>query len=426
MKHFNPLFSLLLFVMLFSCSKETVQTPSEETPALNQDPETPSAEEETIEILSNIPCESGKAGDFPCAGFDLIAHVPSGLFGNKDGNDSWGWTDPDSGKEYAIMGVTDATYFLDISQPDAPVILGHLPTATDDSPWRDIKVFKNHAFIVSEADGHGLQVFDLTKLRTATSNQVFKADARITDFGNAHNIAINEDTGFAYVIGAQLFDGGPIFIDINEPKSPKVVGGYEADSYTHDAQIVTYQGPDTDYVGREIFIGSNSVGGENNQVVFVDVTDKKNPVKISTFTYSNGGYTHQAWLTEDQRYLIMGDELDEIMRGIKTHSRIIDVSNLDAPVLHVDYFGPTAAIDHNGYVKGKTYYIANYTSGMRAVDISQIEEKNFNEIGYFDTYPQNDKTVFAGAWNVYPFFESGLILISDINSGLFLVKSQAE
>ncbi len=425
MKHFNPLFSLLLFVLLFSCSKETMEPPSEETPATTQDPETPE-KEETIEILSNIPCEGGMAGSFPCAGFDLLSFVPIDLLGDKSGNDSWGWTDPDSGKEYAIMGVTDATYFLDISQPDAPVILGHLPTATDDSPWRDIKVFKNHAFIVSEADGHGLQVFDLTKLRTATSNQVFKADARITDFGNAHNIAINEDTGYAYVIGAELFDGGPIFIDINEPKSPKVVGGYEADSYTHDAQIVTYQGPDTDYVGREIFIGSNSVGGENNQVVFVDVTDKKNPVKISTFTYSNGGYTHQAWLTEDQRYLILGDELDEIMRGIKTHSRIIDVSNLDAPVLHVDYFGTTTAIDHNGYVKGETFYIANYTAGMRAIDISQIEEKNFNEIGYFDTYPQDDKTEFAGAWNVYPFFESGLILISDINSGLFLVKSQAK
>ena len=421
-----PLFSLtLLFFLLLSCTKETITNPSEDGSALSENTETPVAEE-ALQISSNIPCENGLAGNYPCAGFDLISHVPINLLGGKEANDSWGWTDPETETEYAIIGVDDGTYFLDLNQPNAPIVLGHLPTATKPSIWRDIKVYQNHAFIVSEAEGHGLQIFDLKKLRTAIPNQTFSADARLTDFGNAHNIAINEESGFAYVVGSNLYNGGPAFIDVNDPTAPQLVGGYEADSYTHDAQIVMYDGPDAAFSGREIFIGSNSVGGENNQVVFLDVSQKENPQKISAFTYSNGGYAHQAWLTEDQKYLVFGDELDEIMRGVKTHTRIIDVSNLQEPVLHFDYFGPTTAIDHNGYVKGATFFMANYSYGMRAVDISAIEEKNLSEVGFFDTYPAHNNTEFVGAWNVYPYFESGHILISDINSGLFLVKAQSK
>lgn len=423
MQNFPRLLIILHLYLIFSCTKENITNPSGDTSDLGQNNETPVVEQQP-QIRSNLPCENGFAGEYPCSGFDLITYVPINLLGGKQANDSWGWIDPETNIEYAIIGVDDGTYFLDLSQPDAPVILGVLPTATEPSLWRDIKVYQNHAFIVSEAEDHGLQVFDLTKLRAANPNQIFSADARLTDFGNAHNIAINEDSGFAYVVGSNLYNGGPVFIDISAPKAPQVVGGYEEDSYTHDAQIIIYDGPDEAFLGREIFIGSNSVGGENNQVVILDVTQKENPKKIASFTYSNGGYAHQAWLTEDQKYLVFGDELDEIMRGVKTQTRIIDMSNLEEPRLYFDYFGPTAAIDHNGYVKGVTFFMANYSYGMRAIDLSQIEEKNISELGFFDTYPQHNNTQFVGAWNVYPYFESGHILISDINSGLFLVKAQ--
>ncbi|MGB1020384.1 MAG: choice-of-anchor B family protein [Flavobacteriaceae bacterium] len=425
MRHFPFLATLLYLFIFLSCTKENISNPEEDASGLNENDE-PSVVEEEPQIRSNIPCENGLAGGYPCSGFDLVSYVPINFLGGKEANDSWGWTDPETEIEYAIIGVDDGTYFLDLSQPDAPVVLGVLPTATKPSIWRDIKVYQNHAFIVSEAEGHGLQVFDLTKLRTATPNQTFSADARLTDFGNAHNIAINEESGFAYVVGSNLYNGGPVFIDINDPKAPQHVGGYEEDSYTHDAQIVMYKGPDAAFSGREIFIGSNSVGGENNQVVILDVTQKENPQKITSITYSNGGYAHQAWLSEDQKYLIFGDELDEIMRGVKTQTRIIDLSTLNEPKFHMDYFGPTKAIDHNGYVKGTTFFMANYSYGMRAVDITQIEQKNLSEVGFFDTYPTHNNTEFVGAWNVYPYFESGHILISDINSGLFLVKAQAK
>lgn len=203
--------------------------------------------------------------------------------------------------------------FVDISNPTEPVLIGTLPTATTSSSWRDVKVYSDHAFVVSEAPGHGMQVFDLSRLSNVTTPpETFNEDAYYTQFGNAHNIVINEDTGFAYAVGTSTFNGGPHFVNIQDPVNPVSAGGYGNDSYSHDAQVVTYNGPDTDYIGHEILIGSNE-----NEIVIVDVTDKNNPVNISNVSYTNIGFTHQGWFTENQKYFILGDELDEINYNTK-------------------------------------------------------------------------------------------------------------
>jgi choice-of-anchor B domain-containing protein len=318
------------------------------------------------------------------------------------------------------MGLDDGTGFVDISDPENPMFLGKLLSATSKSIWRDIKVYKDHAFIVSEAENHGLQVFDLKKLRGVEEKKNFESDATLNTFGNAHNIAINEESGYAYVVGtsrADDYNGGVHFIDISAPKSPVEVGGHGDDGYSHDAHVVNYIGPDSNYTEREIFAGSNE-----NRLVFVDVTDKENPSSISSLEYENVAYTHQGWFTEDHRFFIFGDELDEIQRGGNTRTIIVDIENLDDPKVHYFYYSPTPAIDHNGYVKGNTFFLANYTSGIRIIDISGISDKEMEEVGFFDTYPENNSTSFNGVWNVYPYFDSGIISISDSNSGLFLVK----
>ena len=208
-----------------------------------------------------------------------------------------------------------------------------------------------------------------------------------------------------------------MFVDISNPSNPVSAGGYGNLGYTHDAQVVTYNGPDTDYTGREILIGSNE-----NEVVIADVTDKANPTIIETISYSNVGYTHQGWFTNDMNYFIIGDELDERNSGINTRNLVFDFSDLDNPSFHMTYSGSTLAIDHNGYVNGDTYYLANYRAGVRMIDISQIGNSTMTEVGFFDTYPQNDSANFDGVWNVYPYFSSGNILLSDINSGLFIIR----
>ena len=145
------------------------------------------------------------AGNFPCNNYDLLLHMPLYTFNSTKGNDSWGWVDSTTNKEYAIMGVYDGTVFVDITDTEKPVYLGKLPTATSNSDWRDVKVYKNHAYIVSEATNHGMQVFDLTRLRdVANPPATFTSDTRFTEFGSAHNIVINEDTGYAYPVSSLI------------------------------------------------------------------------------------------------------------------------------------------------------------------------------------------------------------------------------
>ena len=371
-------------------------------------------EEQNVD--GRIPCQSGFAGIFPCDGYDLMSQLTLQQLGGTSGNDSWGWTDPTTGREYAIMGLREGTAFIDITDPVNPQIVGRLATATQSSPWRDIKVYNDHAFIVSEAPDHGMQVFDLTRLRNATDDiQVFEADTRYTAFGNAHNIVINEDTGFAYAVGTQTFDGGPHFINIQNPSNPSPAGGFADGTYSHDAQVVTYNGPDPDYQNREIFIGSNET-----EIAIIDVTDKDSPVIISQLGYANVGYTHQGWFTEDQRYFIANDELDEMNFGFNTRTLIFDFSDLDNPVFQDTFIGPTEAIDHNLYVRGNQLFLSNYTAGVRIADISNIN--SIFDIGFFDTFPEGDTTNFNGVWNVYPFFASGNIVVSDIDRGFFVIR----
>lgn len=370
-------------------------------------------------FFGQTPCESGFADGFPCSGLNLQDQVTLADFDSTFANDSWGWTDPETAKEYAIIGLGDGTGFVDISDPNNVLYLGKLPTHTEASIWRDIKVYQNHAFIVSEANDHGMQVFDLTRLRSVGSPpELFTEDAHYNGFGSAHNIAINEATGFAYAIGTDTFAGGIHMVNIQTPTTPQFAGGFEDAGYTHDAQIVIYSGPDSDYTGRELFFGSNE-----NVVAVVDVTDKDNPTLVSTIDYSDVGYTHQGWLTEDQTHFILCDEIDEIFFGFETKTIIFDVSDLDNPEFSFNYFSENSATDHNGYVVGDYFYLASYRAGLRILDISNIATQEITEVAFFDTWPSSDNAgTGAGAWNVYPFFESGNLVVSDQEGGFFLLK----
>ena len=408
---------LLVLMLFLGCSSDN------DPPMADNDPmggeENPAEEGEAAGNF--VPCENGMAGAYPCSGFDLLGRIDLATFNASSGNDVWGWTDPTTDREYVLMGLDNGTAFVDITDTENLIYLGKLPTATVSSAWRDIKVYQDHAFIGSEANGHGMQVFDLTRLRAVTNPPVqFTADFRYTGFGNSHNIVINEGTAYAYAVGTSrgdAFNGGAHFIDISDPKNPVAAGGYGDSGYTHDAQVVTYNGPDTDYAGREIFIGANE-----NQVVLADVSDKNNPITITALTYPNLGYTHQGWFTEDQRYFILGDELDELNDGFASRTLVFDFEDLDNPVPHTTYLGPTSAIDHNGYVKGGEFFLANYTAGVRILDITDISNQTLTEVGYFDSFPASNTPQFNGVWSVYPFFTSGKVVISDINSGLFIIS----
>lgn len=381
-------------------------------------------------------CVAGEAADrYPCKNVDLQAFLPLDRLGG-DGevklNDIWGWTDPETSAEYALVGRRDGVAFVDVSDPRNPTYVGELPSHSQSSTWRDVKVYQNHAYVVSEASGHGLQVFDLTQLRSVDDPPVtFSETAHYDRFQTAHNVVVNRETGYAYVVGITSGQDVPAsancgaglhIIDISTPTEPQLAGchtdfstGRGGTGYTHDAQCVVYQGPDADYEGREICFNANE-----KQLNIADVSDKSDPETITNASYPNAGYVHQAWLTEDQKYLLVDDELDET-RGLveKTRTLVFDVTDLDTPELVTSYSGSTPSSDHNQYVKGKYTYQANYKSGLRILDISDPEKPT--EDAYFDTHPPSNTPGFEGAWSVYPFFESGNVVVSSIGEGLFVL-----
>ena len=380
------------------------------------------------------PCVRGMAaGTYPCDGIDMMSHLSLADLGLSFVNDIWGWTDPQTGKDYALVGGTEGTVIVDISDPKRPDIVGTLPAHALDPArpfWRDLKVFDNHMFVVSEQLGHGLQVFDLTEVRGVTGDPVtFSETAHYAGFSTSHNLNINEDTGFLYAVGARNLDrslncaGGLHMVDINEPTSPTFAGCFAAHGYIHDTQCVIYSGPDANYQGREICFNSNAAA-DGNFVSIVDVTDKSNPVSLARVPYPNDGYSHQGWLTADQAYFLHGDELDELSRGIGTTTRVWDVRDLDNPTLIGVFENDTTSIDHNLYTEGRVAFASNYTSGLRIYDLRRVGEGALSEVAYFDVYPENDNASFeGGTWSNFPYFrQKKIVAVSSIDRGLFVLR----
>lgn len=259
-----------------------------------------------------------ETGRFPCDGVDLLYYFPGdeigGGFetGTGRGSDVWGWTDPETRREYVLAGKENGTAIVDITDPKRPVYLAELPTAsTENLIWRDIKTFADHAFIVSESPGHGMQVLDLTRLRDldpADAPVTLDEDAHYDGFQRAHNIVINEDSGFAYAVNQRDDTEGCAramhIVDVSDPANPTFAGCYN-DTGIHDAHCVIYDGPDTRFTGREICITST---GGGLSVGVVDVTDKTAPLTLSITGYPNAAFSHQGWLQDGHRFFLHNSE----------------------------------------------------------------------------------------------------------------------
>lgn len=382
-------------------------------------------------------CVNGRSADqFPCSNVEMMAYLSVPDMGGGRGvqlNDIWGWTDPETGKEWAIVGRMDGTSFVDVSNPEKPRFVANLPMTkgANAAAWRDMKVYKNHVYIVADGSGpHGMQVFDLTRLRRLTTPQVVESDLVYRKVNSAHNIVMNEETGFVYIVGASgggdTCGGGLHMISLKDPKNPEFAGcfadpqtGRSNTGYSHDAQCVVYNGPDAQYKGREICLGSNET-----MLSIADVTDKAAPKAISRASYPNVGYSHQGWLDDNHQFFYMNDELDELAGTTpKTRTIVWDLTDLDDPQIANMYLSPTAATDHNLYIKGDTMYQSHYVAGLRVVDIK--DRRNPVEVGYFDTVPYSEnKPGFGGSWSNYPYFKSGIILATSGNEGLFILKKK--
>ncbi len=377
------------------------------------------------------PCTDGRVGPFDCSEVELLAFVPTSILRAPEHargvrtNDNWGWTDPETGREYALVGRNDGTAFIDITDPVNPRLIGDLPK-TPGTPrsqlWRDIKTYRNHAFIVADGAGdHGMQVFDLARLRSVTDPPaLFEPDVLYRGtptvvVGSSHNIGINEETGFAYLIGGGC--DGLHMVDIREPKNPTFAGCSDPGA-THDIQCLNYRGPDARYRDREICLRS-----AGSLFIISDVTDKANPRELARTSHPNPAYMHQGWVTDDHQYFIMDDESDVIRGTVATTRTLIwDISDLEDPQLAKEFMGSLPASAHNLYIRDGFAYQANYRYGLHIVDVS--DPLNPFEVGTFDTSPHQVGPGFSGAWSTYPFFRNGAVIVTSLQEGLFILKKR--
>ena len=373
-------------------------------------------------------CVGGMAAQYPCDDVNMLSNLSlAEIGGGEIGNDIWGWTDPQTGREYAIMGKTNGTAFVDITNAEQPRFVGHLPTQTDGSRrfWRDIKVYKNHAFVVSEHIGHQMQIFDLTRLRgenggtpaTFTADEVYEVGGS----GNTHNLDINETTGYAYLVGTSTCAGGLHMVHIRNPQQPRFAGCFSQDGYTHDTQCERYDGPDRRFRNREICFASNE-----DTVTIVDVTDKNAPRMLSRTGYPEASYTHQGWLTEDGKWFVFNDELDELSNkapeGRQT-TYVMNVESLTSPGEVRASPNNTTSTDHNLYIHDGHVFESNYTSGLRIFDEDSVPSADLEEVAFFDLYPENDDPGFeGGTWSNYGEYRDGKIAVSSIDRGIFVLQ----
>ena len=311
---------------------------------------------------------------------------------NLDYSDIWGYAA--GGREYALMGVAGGTSIIDVTNPAAPVEVDFVPgPLAPPYEWRDIKTHMNYAYIVTEGTGFGsgMQIVDLSYLPDSASLVNTYDDT----FTSAHNIYIAD--GFAYVVGTSL--GGMHILDLGLAINPIETAYYSASGYIHDVYVWN----DTAYASS------------NNTYDLVNVTNKNNPQLISTSTNIPGTYAHSGWLTEDKRYFIACEEFN--VRDILVFD-LVDRSTWDLVVPEWQT-GSNSPV-HNVFVLGDYAHISYYEDGYVVLDISNPMAPQF--AGQYDTSPGGSFGNYTGSWGVYPYLPSGNVLISDMVTGLYVVK----
>lgn len=386
-------------------------------------------------------CVNGKAGIFSCKNIDLVGHLALSDFSSKPSaaNDIWGHIDLNTGTEYAIIGLYNGTAVVSLADPAAPKEIGTI--AGSSTSWRDIKIlqfydaalsrWKAYAYISSEG-ADNLQIVDLSQL--PTSIRLVSADTAVTSAHNVYMSHVDYTTNTAldglepalHIVGQKAVGGSFTTYGL---KNPERLASYFPNSqavrsdYTHDAASMVVR----DARANQSCQNSRCtvlMDFNEQSVRLWDISSLNNAKALSDITYQNASYVHSGWWSEDQRFVFVHDELDERNAGLNTTVRVLNVDNLSQPSLVKVWSGPTAAIDHNGYTRGNRYYISNYQRGTTILDIT--DPANPTEAGFFDSFPSSDSNAFNGVWGTYPYLPSGLIISSDINSGLYVLRDQTK
>lgn len=315
-----------------------------------------------------------------------------------------------SGREYAIIGLRNGQAIVEITDIANPVIINHIPGSS--TLWHESAVKGDYAYLVSDSQGVGVQIVDLRNVDQGQAPLV----ATYTGQGivTVHTIQASPSSPTIFLHGSNIANGGCVALDVSNPTAPVYKGAWNT-RYVHDAWYIKYDsGP---YAGKEIGFFACSSGG----LYVVDVTNKSSMTTLGFQKYSGTNYCHSVQITNDRKYALVNDELDEsngVYNGATTH--VLDVQNLSTPNKVKTFTNNINCIDHNSNLLPNNYMVlAAYTEGCRIYDVS--DPLNIKETGYFDTYPGGSGMSFNGDWGLWAFFPSGNLILTDINRGLFVL-----
>jgi choice-of-anchor B domain-containing protein len=369
--------------------------------------------------VTQAKCKNGKAGNYVCKNIDLVGYVDPGVMSGAGIADVWGWVDPETEKEYALLGSTRGVQILDVTDPREPVYLGNILGKGETALiWQEIEILNDHLYAVCDLSPCGLQIFDLSRLRgVEAALPVWRPDV-VVPIGSAHSIDSNPETNHIFVNGGGVAVGTPVIFDVTQPLAPVPVGAMTDDGYTHDSLCRNYHGPDKKYKGNEICFNFNE-----DTVTIYDVTSNPvQPVQLARETYELASYVHSGALSKDHKTLISTDEGDEGRFDLPSTLYIWDVSKLTAPKLIDTWVAKSMSIDHNVYSEKDALYHANYVNGFRILDLKNAHRGKLSEVAYIDTVPFSDAAEFNGAWAAYPYLPSGNMLVGNMDGGLFIVR----
>lgn len=312
-------------------------------------------------------------------------------------NEVWGYVDS-NGVEYALVGRQDGFSIISLADTLNPVQVysdtGLITT------WRDIKTWQNYAYVISEAP-EGLEIYDLSSLPD-TVVKVSRYNGDQFTFQRGHNLYI-DSIGRLFVFGSAYFGGTfeTIILDLtNDPEEPVELGYYN-DSYLHDG-----------YVRGDTLYGSAVNDGE---LQLIDISDPLNPV-LRLGRNTPGNFTHNAWMSDDGSTIFT---TDEIVGGYITAYDLAQPNGL--PELdRIRSRNRTDIIPHNTHYYKGFLVTSYYTLGVSIIDANR--PNHLVEVGYFDTSPNYNRGTFDGNWGAYPYLPSGLLLLSDRQEGLFIVR----
>lgn len=318
-------------------------------------------------------------------------------------NDIWGYVAPD-GTEYAIVGTVSGTSFVSLADPDDIREVAFI--AGDNSAWRDIKTFGEYAYTTADQGSQGITAFDLTDLpnNVTIKRNTYQIPGFAPTFDNAHNLYIDTLKGRLYTAGGsrQINDGGILIFDLNnDPMTPEYVAA-APETYSHDV-----------YVREDTLYCSEIYDGE---LAMYDISDL-NDIKTLGTTLTPFTFTHNAWTTDNSKFVFTTDE------RANAPVAAYDISDKE-DIQKTFEFRPlgsigTGTIPHNVHVIGDHLSISYYTDGLIVADASKPD--NIIEVANYDTWLGANGD-FNGCWGAYPFLPSGLTLLSDRQTGLYVVE----